>query len=78
MEVRSESATSANSSEDSSTPTLAYNELNNSENKIQFSEEDQTKIHQRGFKKIVTNRTPQDFFFIKVLGEGSFSTVSQF
>ena len=33
MEVRSESATSGNSSENSSTPTLAYNELNNSENK---------------------------------------------
>ncbi|KAI1732443.1 protein kinase domain-containing protein [Ditylenchus destructor] len=29
----------------------------------------------KGLRSTITNRTPRDFFFIKVLGEGSFSTV---
>lgn len=32
-------------------------------------------LKDRKLREGVTNRTPHDFFFIKVLGEGAFSTV---
>lgn len=35
-------------------------------------------IKKRGLYPTIANRTPRDFFFIRILGEGSFSTVSNF
>uniref|UniRef100_A0A915CNT4 Protein kinase domain-containing protein n=1 Tax=Ditylenchus dipsaci TaxID=166011 RepID=A0A915CNT4_9BILA len=35
----------------------------------------QSLLKEKGLRTTITNRTPRDFFFIKVLGEGSFSTV---
>lgn len=35
-------------------------------------------IKKRGLRPTVANRTPRDFFFIRILGEGAFSTVNNY